>query len=86
MEPKQRMKLSIRKLTDDVERIGAIVRSVEHKLDTVCRSPGPPETLAQMQEELGEIHARLDGVREFILSCERRALEKPEQQDIDLWL
>lgn len=80
------MKLSIRHFLGDLDRVDSIVRTIEQELDTVCRSSPESDRLAGMREGLGEVHARLDGVREFILACERRAAHEPQEQDIDLWL
>lgn len=86
MEAKQRMKLSMKRLTGDLDRVGALVRSVERDLEFVGRSPAEHGRIARMREQLGEVHARLDGVREFVQACERQAIQEPEEQDIDLWL
>ncbi len=86
MEPKRRMKSSIKRLTGDLERVGAIVRAVEHDLELLGRSPANSDRLARMREQLGEVHARLDGVKEFVQACERQAIREPVEEDIDLWL
>lgn len=86
MESKQIMKLSVERLEHDVERITAIVRSVESELEGVCKSPDRQSLALAMKVQLGEIHARLDGVKEFIAACRHRALEPRIEEDIDLWL
>ena len=87
MEPKTEMKKSIRHVIQDLDRIGAIVRLAERQLRELCRNSPAQEKLFSMSEELQEVHARLDGVKEFVLSCQRRALSldvPPEEPDI--WL
>ncbi len=87
MEPKTVMKKSIRHVIEDLDHIGAIVRLAEHQLEELSRSSPEKDKLLSMGEELQEVHARLDGVKEFVLSCQRRALAldvPPEEPDI--WL
>ncbi|HEX9614018.1 MAG TPA: hypothetical protein VGA55_00845 [Bacteroidota bacterium] len=86
MELKELMKLSIERLLRDVDRISSVIHRAEHEIDGVCSAPNREVIVASMKEELGEAHARLDGIREFVLSCRKRATEIPEEEDIDLWL
>jgi hypothetical protein len=86
MESKQIMKVSVERLESDVERITAIVRSVESELEGVGNTPDRPSLVLAMKVQLGEIHARLDGVKEFVAACRHRALDPRVEEDIDLWL
>lgn len=86
MEPLELMKLSVEKLLHDLDRIGGVIRKAEHELGGVCSAPNRDAIVSSLKEELSEAHARLDGVREFVLSCRKRATELPEEEDIDLWL
>ena len=86
MESKQIMKLSVERLEHDIERITTIVRSVESELEQVCKSPDRESLVLAMKVQLGEIHARLDGVKEFVAACRHRALDPRIEEDIDLWL
>ena len=86
MEARDVMKKSIRHVVQDLDRIGAIVRKTEQQLD-FCKSAPDQEKLHVIKEELGEVHARLDGVREFVLSCQRRAvMSEPPEEEVDIWL
>lgn len=86
MEPKAMMKKSIRQVIEDLEHIGAIVRAAEHQLEELSKCP-KKENIFAMNEELQEVHARLEGVKEFVLSCQRRAmtLDVP-QEEPDIWI
>ena len=86
MEPKQRMNKTIRHLLHDVERISAVIREVEEELVTARLSSLTARKIVVLKEKLGEVHARLDGVHEFILSCQRQANEQPVVQEMDVWL
>jgi hypothetical protein len=86
MESNQLMKLSVERLEGDVDRITAIVRSVESELESACNAPDRQSLVLAMKVQLGEIHARLDGVKEFIAACRHRALEPHIEEDLDLWL
>ncbi|MBI3580323.1 MAG: hypothetical protein HY089_13040 [Ignavibacteriales bacterium] len=87
MEPKQEMKKSVKILLRDVSHISAIISSVQKELKQVEPLLHVESKLLSMKEELNEVHARLEGIRDFILSCEQRALKpKPETEDIDVWL
>ncbi|MEX1138199.1 MAG: hypothetical protein WEB33_07870 [Bacteroidota bacterium] len=86
MESKDIMKLSVERLENDLERISSIVRTVESELGNVCDAANRQSLVLAMKVQLSEIHARLDGVREFVMACRRRALEPRVEEDIDLWL
>lgn len=87
MESKQEMKKSIKVLLRDVNRISAIVASVQRELLQVEPLLQNKSKLPNMKEELDEAHARLEGIRDFILRCEQRALKpKTQPEDIDVWL
>ena len=86
MEPKELMMLSVERLVHDLDRIGSVVRRAERELDVVCSASNREAIVSSLKEELSEAHARLDGVREFVLACRKRSTELPEEEDIDLWL
>jgi len=86
MEPKQKMNKTIRHLLHDIERISAVVREVEEELVTARPSSLTTRKIVMIKEKLGEVHARLDGVREFVLDCQHQATEQPAVQEMDVWL
>ncbi len=87
MEPKQEMKKSIKVLLRDVNRISAIVASVQKELLQVEPLLQNTAKLSAMKEELDEAHTRLEGIRDFILACEQRVMKpKAQTEDIDVWL
>ncbi len=86
MEPKQKMNKTIRHLLHDIERISTVVREVEEELVTARPSSLTTRKIVMIKEKLGEVHARLDGVREFVINCQRQANEQPAVQEMDVWL
>lgn len=86
MEPKLKMSKTIRHLLHDIERISAVVREVEEELVTARPSSLTTKKILVLKEKLGEVHARLDGIHEFVLGCQRQAQEQPVVQETDVWL
>ena len=86
MDSKQLMKLSVERLENDLERITTIVRAVEEELGDVCKSADRQSLVLAMKVQLGEIHTRLEGVKEFVLACRHRVLDPRIEEDIDLYL
>ena len=86
MEQNLIMKKSIKHILSDLERVGAIVRAVEQELSELGPRVHPSPKIADMKEKLGEVHARLDGMREFVLQCQRQATGEPVSEDMDVWL
>ncbi len=86
MEPKQKMNKTIRHLLLDIERISAVVREVEEELVAARPSTLTTRKIMVLKEKLSEVHARLDGIHEFVLSCQRQATEQPAVQEMDVWL
>ncbi len=86
MEPKLKMGKTIKHLLHDVDHIGAIVREVEEDLVAARPSSLTMKKILAMKEKLGEVHARLDGLREFVINCQRQATEEPAVQEMDVWL
>lgn len=85
-DPKMAMKLSVDRLEADIARITDIVRSVERELGRVGNAAHQGSLLLAMKVQLGEIHSRLEGVREFVRLCRRRALDPRPQEDPEFWL
>ena len=86
MERKNVMKKTIKHILADLDRVSAVVRMVEQELNDLGHHTQPSSKLAGMKEKLGEIHARLDGMREFVLHCQSQAVEEPLDQEVDVWL
>lgn len=86
MEQNLIMKKSIKHILADLDRVGAIVRAVEQELSELGPRVHPSPKVADMKEKLGEVHARLDGMREFVLQCQLQATGEPVSEDTDVWL
>jgi peptide subunit release factor 1 (eRF1) len=87
MEPKQMMENSIKVLLHDVDRIDTLIGSVQEELRSLEQISRVESKVSVMKEQLGEAHARLEGVRDFIIACGRRVNRKAvEEEGIDVWL
>ncbi|MEX1276111.1 MAG: hypothetical protein WEE20_09265 [Bacteroidota bacterium] len=87
MEPNQVMNQKMEALIHHVERISAIVTSVEHQLAQLHVKGSEKNTFLTMKEELSEVHTRLEGVREFVAACQRQIIGKTdESEEIEIWL
>ena len=86
MDTRDRMKQQIERIVRDLDLIGSIVRSTESDLSAAVHEPPSEERLAAMRSRLSEVHARLDGLREFALACERRMAGRETEEELDVWL
>ena len=87
MEPKQVMENSIKVLLHDVDRVDALIGSVQDGLKSLEQVPHAEGKVSAMKERLEEAHTRLKGIRDFIIACGRRVNRKAvEEEDIDVWL
>lgn len=86
MDTRERMKQHIEHIVRDLDHIGSVVRSTETELTATIREPLSQERLATMRAHLSEVHARLDGLREFALACERRLSGREAEEELDVWL
>lgn len=74
-------------LLHDVERIRTIICRVEQQLDELHVTCSDRDTFLTMKEELSEVHTRLEGVQEFVLSCKKEAHRSPEDtEEFEVWL
>jgi len=86
MDAKDRMKQQIERIIRDLDHIGSVVRATESELSAAMREVPSEERLAGMRARLSEVHARLDGLREFALACERRLAGRETEEELDIWL
>jgi len=87
MEPKRLMDNSIKVLLHDVDRISRLICNVQAELRSLQHLPRAEGRVSLMKEQLEEVHTRLEGVREFIIACQRRVNKRMvEEEDIDVWL
>lgn len=86
MDERDRMKQNIQMIIGDIESIGVVVRHTEHELSQVMTESPAQERLASMRSRLSEVHARLDGLKEFALRCERKMAGTESEEELDLWL
>lgn len=42
--------------------------------------------MALVKEQVDEVHARLEGVREFICAVRELVIQPPHEEEIDLWM
>lgn len=86
MDANDRMKHQIDRIIRDLDHIGSVVRATESDLSAAMREPPTEERFAGMRARLSEVHARLDGLREFALACERRMAGRETEEELDVWL
>lgn len=86
MDANERMKQQIERIIRDLDHIGSVVRATESELTAAMRETPSEERLSSMRARLSEVHARLDGLREFALACERRMAGSKTEEELDVWL
>lgn len=86
MERKQVMKKTIRHILSDLERIRTVVHMLEEELNDLEHHVHPASKVAGMKEKLSEIHARLDGMKEFVEHCQKQSAVELVEQEVDIWL
>lgn len=86
MDANDRIKQQIERIVRNLDHIGSVVRATESELSAAMREGLSEERLAGMRARLSEVHARLDGLREFALACERRMAGKETEEELDVWL
>ena len=86
MDANDRTKQNIDRIVHDIDQIGSVVRMTEAELATFMKEPPNAERLASMKSRLSEVHARLDGLKEFALACERRMAGSTSEEELDVWL
>jgi len=86
MDTSERVKQHIERIVQDLDHIGSVVRATEAELSATMREPQSEERFASMRARLSEVHARLDGLREFALACERRLAGREAEEELDIWL
>lgn len=87
MEPSEMMNQKMETLIHHVDRISAIVTSVEHQLAQIHVRSTEKNTFLLMKEELSEVHTRLEGVREFVANCQRQISgSQDENEELEIWL
>ncbi len=74
-------------LLRDMERIRTIICRVEQQLDELHVKCSDRDTFLTMKEELSEVHTRLEGVQEFVVSCKKEVNRSPEEsEEFEIWL
>ena len=87
MEESQVMNQKMEALIHHVERISAIVNSVQQQLAQLHVKCSEKDTFLTMKEELSEVHTRLEGVREFVAACRRQVTGTTDgSEEIEIWL
>lgn len=87
MEESQVMDQKMEALIQHVERISAIVNSVQQQLAQLHVKCSDKDTFLTMKEELSEVHTRLEGVREFVAACQRQVTgTTDESEEMEIWL
>lgn len=87
MNAKERMHRSIEHVIDDVLKMQDLVIKLSREIHELHVMHEHTKNLAQMKEQIGELHTRLEGVQEFLILCENRAVHPSETKtEIDVIL
>lgn len=86
MDANDRVKHTIDRIVHDIDQIGSVVRSTEEDLNEAVSQAPDPQRWSMMRSRLSEVHARLDGLKEFALACERRMAGTATEEELDVWL
>jgi len=86
MGTKERMKQNIDRIVQDVDQIGSVVRATEAELAVLSDELRGDDRWLAIRSQLSEVHARLDGLKEFALACERRMAGATSEEELDVWL
>jgi hypothetical protein len=86
MDPNEHVKQNIDRIVHDIDQIGSVVRMTEAELAAVMKESPNVDRWASMKSRLSEVHARLDGLKEFALACERRMAGSASEEELDVWL
>ncbi len=86
MDVNGRIMQRIDRMVQDIDTIGSIVRTTEEELASVLSEDPGNERWHHMRSRLSEVHARLDGLKEFAIACERRMAGTAQEEEVDIWL
>lgn len=79
------MNKKIQQLLDDVDKVSFLILTLQNEV-TQFQDQQREERLALVKEQLDEVHARLEGVRDFICAAQQLANKEPKEEEIDLWM
>jgi hypothetical protein len=80
------MHRSILHVETDLERIGAILRTVDRELKELPVGPRGQARVAAMNEQLSEVRTRIEGLYAFLQTCKQKVDRAEESEDVDVWL
>jgi cob(I)alamin adenosyltransferase len=87
MKPSRAMRQPTAQIAEDVHNIQRLLLDVQNTLERFPKTRRTDKAVQRMKEQLREVHARLDGVEEFIRRCQIQAFEQPSSsEEIDIWM
>lgn len=87
MNAKERMHNSIEHVIDDVLKMQDLVIKLSREIHELHVTHEHTTKLAMMKEQIGELHTRLEGIQEFMILCENKAVHPSDMKtEIDVIL
>ncbi|HLF19382.1 MAG TPA: hypothetical protein VI704_01200 [Bacteroidota bacterium] len=88
MNARELMNQKVELLLDEIRRINAAIVDAIRNLDHLDYRSHYDTRLLELKERLSVIHARIEGLGEFVNECNKLAREKdnPHPEDIDVWV
>jgi hypothetical protein len=87
MTKKEEMYRRIEELLHDADVIHEIITKAQKNLTDYLETKDDITKLEEVKVEINEVHARVEGMTEFVLACKTRVEEsEKKEEEIDIWL
>lgn len=83
---KELMNAKIQQLLDEVDKVSYLIITVQNELTQFENKAQREDRMALVKEQVDEMHARLEGIREFICAARELVNRQPHEEEIDLWM
>lgn len=83
---KELMNAKIQQLLDEVDKVSYLIITLQNELTQFEDRAHQEDRMALVKEQVDEVRARLEGVREFICAARELANRQPHEEEIDLWM
>lgn len=88
MEPSQKMTKTVEQLLHDIGVADERLRSIRTEVGYLDHGRHGEVRILRIKELVSDLHARLEGMRDFVIAC-RDAAAKPESEEpeeLDIWM
>ena len=88
MEPSKKMKRSVEQLLHDLRVADERLKSIKTEIGYLDYGHHGEARVLRLKELTADLHARLEGMREFVIACREAAVKEvtEDQEDIDIWM